>query len=312
MNKQKIKEFFKKNLFSIISIIVMVVISISIIALTYSKRKSDYACASLGSPDYSLSFSDVRKGFSGSITRSNIDFLNWELKTSYNYLESSTDTYSCSMIIANGSYDIYITSIDFIKSFNPVSEDNVLPSVNILVSALSPDSSRTIFIRFGLYQAEYSSGIYTYKLFQELDIRYTDYFYRSYDGGQDLFTIIFHLSDESWLYRQGYDRGLTAGFNEGFESGIKQTNGFDLGYSRGYQAGFEDGTKRSDGYEAGVADGIDAGLSQQLKNPIEFLLKPVQEFLNMKLFGVISLGSFVAIGLFVLIAVIFIKMFAGG
>ncbi len=54
------------------------------------------------------------------------------------------------------------------------------------------------------------------------------------------------------------------------------------------------------------------GQSEQLVNPLSYFIAPVQTFLDTKLFGVVSIGTVLNVALFVSIALIFIKMFAGG
>lgn len=78
--------------------------------------------------------------------------------------------------------------------------------------------------------------------------------------------------------------------------------GYDKGYSEGYQAG----------YNAGYSEGYNKGQTENFVNPVQYLIQPVQAFLDTKLFGSFSFGSFLSVGLFVLIALIFIRMFAGG
>lgn len=72
---------------------------------------------------------------------------------------------------------------------------------------------------------------------------------------------------------------------------------YDKGHADGYQ----------DGYNKGKADGTTVDL-----NPISIFLEPVSAFMNIKLFGFVSLGLVFNIVLFVSLAIIFIKLFAGG
>lgn len=68
-------------------------------------------------------------------------------------------------------------------------------------------------------------------------------------------------------------------------------------YDKGFKAG----------YDKGKLDGSPVDL-----NPISVFLEPVSAFLNIKLFGFVSLGLVFNIVLFVSLALIFIKLFAGG
>lgn len=72
-----------------------------------------------------------------------------------------------------------------------------------------------------------------------------------------------------------------------------------------YDKGHADGYR--DGYNKGKADGSTVDL-----NPISIFLEPVSAFMNIKLFGFVSLGLVFNIVLFVSLAIIFIKLFAGG
>lgn len=68
-------------------------------------------------------------------------------------------------------------------------------------------------------------------------------------------------------------------------------------YDKGFNAG----------YDKGKLDGTIVDL-----NPISVFLEPVSAFMNIKLFGFVSLGLVFNIVLFVSLALIFIKLFAGG
>lgn len=72
-------------------------------------------------------------------------------------------------------------------------------------------------------------------------------------------------------------------------------------YDKGHADGYEDG------YNKGKLDGTTVDL-----NPISIFLEPVSAFMNIKLFGFVSLGLVFNIVLFVSLALIFIKLFAGG
>lgn len=63
-----------------------------------------------------------------------------------------------------------------------------------------------------------------------------------------------------------------------------------------------------DAYDNGYANGA----ASRVINPISYILEPAEEFLSIKLFGSFSIGAMLGVGLFVTIALIFLKMFAGG
>lgn len=75
-----------------------------------------------------------------------------------------------------------------------------------------------------------------------------------------------------------------------------------------YQVGYDSG------YENGYNQGVIEGGNQQLNklNPVSYFLEPVSTFLSTPLFGNFSIGAALSIVMFVSVALIFIKMFAGG
>ena len=113
-------------------------------------------------------------------------------------------------------------------------------------------------------------------------------------------------------YNQGYEEGETAGqeagYNQGYEEG--ETAGQEAGYNQGYEEGETIGHEA--GYNQGYTQGYDAGVSAGLTNPIEYFIKPIDEFMSIKIFGTLAIGNILSIILFVAIALIFLKMFAGG
>lgn len=80
----------------------------------------------------------------------------------------------------------------------------------------------------------------------------------------------------------------------------------EVQYNEGYNAGYDDG------YKEGYGKGLNKGQSDSLTNPVDYLLTPVHDFLNLRLFGIIAISDMLNIVLFVGIALIFIKMFSGG
>lgn len=87
--------------------------------------------------------------------------------------------------------------------------------------------------------------------------------------------------------RDATDSGYDIGYSDGLEEGKQQ--GYDLGYSTGYSKG-SDGTF----------------------NPVGMIINPVAQFLSTPLFGNFSIGSFFTVALFVSVALIFLRIFAGG
>ncbi len=77
---------------------------------------------------------------------------------------------------------------------------------------------------------------------------------------------------------------------------------YDIGYNNGYNLG------KDAGYKQGFADGN----AEKWTNPIAIFFEPVFALLNKPLIGDISLADIATVGVSVCVAVIFIKMFAGG
>ncbi len=113
-------------------------------------------------------------------------------------------------------------------------------------------------------------------------------------------------------YTDGFKEGKTEGFTEGFNGGL--STGKQEGYTEGYGVGKTDGIAqgKEEGYTNGYADGLNKGQSDSVLNPVIIFIEPVHRFMNTPLFGSITLGVAFNVVLFVAIACIFIKMFAGG
>lgn len=76
----------------------------------------------------------------------------------------------------------------------------------------------------------------------------------------------------------------------------------DEGYNNGYQIG----------HNAGYQEGYDKGIVSEWKSPIAIFIQPIDSFLSTNIFGSISIGDVLSVILFVMVGIIFIKMFAGG
>lgn len=102
-------------------------------------------------------------------------------------------------------------------------------------------------------------------------------------------------------YESGYDSGRSDGYDEGYEAGnVNASQQFDKGYNTGY----------NDGYSLGLAAGQNT--TWESLNVVSLFLSPVNSFLATPLFGSFSIGTAFSVVLVVLLAGIFIKMFAGG
>lgn len=93
------------------------------------------------------------------------------------------------------------------------------------------------------------------------------------------------------------------GYNVGFLQGVE--NSGDNSYDRGYQNGYNDGYNQ--GYNVGYSAGSDTTF-----NPVGMVINPVAQLLSTPLFGNFSIGSFFTVALFVSVALIFLRIFAGG
>ena len=89
------------------------------------------------------------------------------------------------------------------------------------------------------------------------------------------------------------------------DSGSCSPDDLKAEYDKGHSDGYTDGYNV--GYDKGKLDGTTVDL-----NPISIFLEPISAFMNIKLFGFVSLGLVFNIVLFVSLAIIFIKLFAGG
>ena len=98
-----------------------------------------------------------------------------------------------------------------------------------------------------------------------------------------------------------FTTGFTNGYRDGYDTG--SDSGRDYGYNLGYISGYDTG------YSYGRNSQISEGL---FKNPLDVFLQPISNFLNTDIFGSFSIGDGFTIAFFVMIALIFIKMFAGG
>lgn len=108
----------------------------------------------------------------------------------------------------------------------------------------------------------------------------------------DLFN---QLKAANTQYQNGYNAGKTDGYDDGYSVGKEE--GTQEGYNNGYSVG------HSAGYNLGLSSGT---------SPLTLFIQPAQDFMNMKLFGTFSLADAFGIVLTVLMATIFIKLFAGG
>mgnify|MGYP005793660457 CR=1 FL=1 len=108
---------------------------------------------------------------------------------------------------------------------------------------------------------------------------------------------------------------VSSDFYTWFLDNLTVLNSYDSyldGYNAGYDAGYSDGNNA--GYNQGYSVGLAAGqnVSWDNLNVVTLFLSPVNSFLATPLFGSFSIGTAFSVVLVVLLAAIFIKMFAGG
>ena len=70
-------------------------------------------------------------------------------------------------------------------------------------------------------------------------------------------------------------------------------SGYNTGYNTGYNKGFGEGSSKT-------------------FNPIGMIIKPVAQLFSIKMFGEFAIGDFFTVAMFVSVAIIFLKIFAGG
>lgn len=87
-----------------------------------------------------------------------------------------------------------------------------------------------------------------------------------------------------------------------FSSNYPVESEYSLGYSDGY----------SDGYSSGYNLGTLYGESESWSSPVTTMINTVGDILDVKVFGYFSLGTLVSIGIFLFLALAFLKMFSGG
>lgn len=109
---------------------------------------------------------------------------------------------------------------------------------------------------------------------------------------ENLVKILWAASYSS-IYGKEYDKGFRYGYENA--GGITQEQ-LDVAYNNGYVYG----------YNVGLSE------TNNSFNPIGMIITPVAEFFTVKLFGDFSIGSFFTVTLFVSVALIFLKIFAGG
>lgn len=114
---------------------------------------------------------------------------------------------------------------------------------------------------------------------------------------------VFCLWDNSFVY----ENGLSVFPDSGYMNPLIPAD-----YPPAELPGGDYDTGYDDGYKEGYTDGLNKGQSDLFTSPLDMVFKPVEQFLSMELFGNISIGTFLSFAVFIMIALIFLKMFAGG
>lgn len=100
------------------------------------------------------------------------------------------------------------------------------------------------------------------------------------------------------IYGEWFEKGYNYyEINEGSISQGMLEESYENGYKKGEEAGY------NNGYSEGAKEGF---------NPIGMIINPVAKFFSVPLFGNFAIGDFFTVALFVSVALIFLRIFAGG
>ena len=204
------------------------------------------------------------------------------------------------------SYDVVATSVD--PGF---SVDNCFCWLQITTSETSGDGyySSTTFTTLNQVKRSYLNFTKT------SDIKLFLWGFGNHDGGAhgssifSNFMLLKRITSDNIDFTIPYQPNLKYIFTTSFTYGYR--DGYDTGYDSGRNYGYNLGY--ISGYDTGYSYGRNSQISEGLfKNPLEVFLQPISNFLNTDIFGSFSIGDGFTIAFFVMIALIFIKMFAGG
>lgn len=232
------------------------------------------------------------------------------------------------IITKSTSYDNYQT-ITYSTAHVPYdvlyvqTEDSLMPrtlypdkSYYLYISPLPAGESKsftfTVFPSSGfIFLSASRSG---HGVISEINIQDSTFLQTFYYSSSALYsTLTVSVLDISSWTDAAYDKGLSAGYQNGYNAG------YDIGYEDGYNSGNDNSSQDyNKGYNTGYNEGYNLGLAagQNISwgnlNVVSLFLSPVNSFLATPLFGSFSIGSAFSVVLVVLLASIFIKMFAGG
>lgn len=109
----------------------------------------------------------------------------------------------------------------------------------------------------------------------------------------------------------GYEEGYSEGYSEGKKDGdtAGYLKGYNAGVKQGYENGLKDNTELNASYDKGYQAGYNKGISETLDDvsPWGVLVNGVNTFLNAKLFGSVSIGILLQLGLGILLFTLFVR-----
>lgn len=114
---------------------------------------------------------------------------------------------------------------------------------------------------------------------------------------EDLVKLLWACS-YSKIYGEWFEKGYNYyEINEGSITQEMLNEAYNNGYEKGEQTGY------NNGYSEGAKNGF---------NPIGMIINPVAQFFSIPMFGNFAIGDFFTVALFVSVALIFLRIFAGG
>lgn len=171
-----------------------------------------------------------------------------------------------------------------------ISENSYYSGYVTILSLSSFDTSSTFYINFIVDGGNYSSELYL------------NYIVIPASGSD---------ADYNAGFEAGHNAGYASGYNDGYNKGYEQgeIDGSEAGSEAGYDLGYNDGYY--DGYDKGFDEGVISGGGQPVTVLTEFI-QPVDTFLSTPFLNGFSIGQVFGVIIFVWVAMIFLKMFAGG
>lgn len=208
---------------------------------------------------------------------------------------SSYDRYSdFSIRVTNLTSNLDLIYTNIKDSF--ISENSYYSGYVTILSLSSFDTSTTFYINFTVDDGNYSSELYlNYIVIPSSGSGSGSDYQAGFDAG----------------YKAGYTNGHTDGYNIGYDKGYEQgeIDGSEAGSEAGYDLGYNDGYY--DGYDKGFDEGVISGGGQPVTVLTEFI-QPIDTFLSTPFLNGFSIGQVFGVIIFVWVAMIFLKMFAGG